>query len=95
MICRAKANGVVDLELNQLCQVSPANRCYLSTEPGPQLRGSVVALRRDKTFSVLIPNHTNKTFRVKRGSVIGNMEKLKKENVVTSVEETKGGNGEN
>ena len=49
----------------------------------------MVALGRDKTFPVLISNHTNKTFRVKRGSVIANMEKLEEENVVTSVEETK------
>ena len=75
VIGRAKTHGVVDSEVNRLCQVSPTNRGYLSTELGLQLQGSVVALRRDKTFPVLISNHTNETFRVKRGSVVGKMEK--------------------
>ena len=50
VICRAKTHGVVDSEVNQLCQFSPRDRSYLSTEPGLQLQGSVVALGRDKTF---------------------------------------------
>ena len=88
-ICRAKTHGIVDSEVKQLCQVFPTDRGYLSTEPGLQLQGSVVSLRRDKTFPVLISNHRNKTFQVKQGSVIGKMEKLNEENAVTSMEETK------
>ena len=38
-------------------------------------------------FLVLISNHTNKTFRVKRGSVIGKLEKLSEEQIVNSVQE--------
>lgn len=87
VIGRAKTHGVVDSEVNRLCPVSPTDRGYLSTEPGLQLQGSVVALRRDKTFPVWVLSHRNKTFRVKQGSVIGKKEKLKEENVVTSKDE--------
>ena len=55
-------------------------------EPGLQLQKSVVEVRSGKTFPVSISNRTNRFFRVKRGSVIGKIEKLKEENIVATVQ---------
>ena len=57
-------------------------------EPGLQLQKSIVELKADRTFLVLIANRTSRTFKVKRGSVVGKLERLKEENIVTSVRET-------
>ena len=62
-------------------------------ESGLQLQKSVVEVRSDKTFPVLISNRTNRSFRIKNGSVIGKIEKLKEENILATVqngEEEKG-----
>ena len=93
VVCKAKTHGVLDPGRKQLCQIFPADRGYLSMEPGLQLQKSVVEVRSDKTFPVLISNHTNRSFRIKRGSVIGKIEKLKEENIAATVqngEEQKG-----
>ena len=88
VICKAKTSGVLDSEGKQLCQISPTDRGYLSMEPGLQLQKSVVEVKAGRTFAALISNRTSKTFRVKRGSVIGKLERLKEENIVNSVRET-------
>ena len=88
VVCKAKTSGVLDSEGKQLCQVSPTDRGYLSMEPGLQLQKSVVEVKAGGTFAALISNRTSKTFMVKRGSVIGKLERLKEENIVNSVRET-------
>ena len=87
IVCRAKTQAVLDSGGKQLCQISPTDRGYLSSEPGLELQKTVVEMRRDRMFPVLISNRTNKTFRVKRGSVIGKLEKLSEEHIVNSVQE--------
>ena len=71
VVCKAKTNGVLDSGEKQLCQISPTDRGYLSTEPGLQLQKSVVEVKADRTFPVLISNRTSRTFRVKRGASLG------------------------
>ena len=88
VVCKAKTSGVLDSEGKQLCQISSTDRGYLSMEPGLQLQKSVVEVNAGKTFPALISNRRSRTFRVKRGSVIGKLERLKEENIVTSVRET-------
>ena len=88
VVCKAKTSGVLDSEGKQLCQISPTDRGYLSMEPGLQLQKSVVEVKAGRTFAALISNRTSRTFRVKRGSVIGKLERLKEENIVNSVRET-------
>jgi len=88
VVCKAKTSGVLDSEGKQLCQVSPTDRGYLSMEPGLPLQKSVVEVKAGGTFAALISNRTSKTFMVKRGSVIGKLERLKEENIVNSVRET-------
>ena len=87
IVCRAKTQAVLDSGGKQLCQISPTDRGYLSSEPGLELQKTVVEMRRDRMFPVLISNRTNKTFRVKRGSVIGKLEKLSEEHIVNSIQE--------
>ena len=88
VVCKAKTSGVLHSEGKQLCQISPTDRGYLSMEPGLQLQKSVVEVKAGRTFAALISNRTSRTFRVKRGSVIGKLERLKEENIVNSVRET-------
>ena len=62
IVCRAKTQAVLDSGGKQLCQISPTDRGYLSSEPGLELQKTVVEMRRDRMFPVLISNRTNKTF---------------------------------
>ena len=88
VVCKAKSSGVLDSGGNQLCRIFPTDQGYLSMAPGLLLQKSVVKVNTGRTFPVLISNRTSRTFKVKRGSVIGKLERLKEENIVTSVRET-------
>ena len=69
---------IFDFDMIQPCWICfSTDRGYPSTEPELQLQGLVVELKRDGTFHVFVSNQTNKTLGVKRGSVIGRLEKFR------------------
>ena len=64
----------------QICEV---DKGYLSHEPGLTLTNSVVKITNEGKFPVMIVNNTNKTFRLRRGCVVGKAECLPSENIVS------------
>ena len=81
-VCNGKIRSNPDLPPNiyQICEV---DKGYLSHEPGLTLTNSVVKITNEGKFPVMIVNNTNKTFRLRRGCVVGKAECLPSENIVS------------
>ena len=81
IICQGKLRNSADLP-PALYQVSSIDRGYLSHEPGLMLEDSVMKVNEKRTFPIMIVNETNKTFRLRRGCVIGKAEQVPSESVI-------------
>ncbi|MCG7874779.1 MAG: pol polyprotein, partial [Candidatus Thiodiazotropha endolucinida] len=81
-LCTGKIKTRADLPPNmyQICEV---NRGFLSSEPGLTLTDSVVNIGNDRSLPVMITNTTNKTYRLRRGCVVGQASCLSSENLVS------------
>ena len=80
----AKIQRGINTEDKNLFQVCPTNKGYLSTEPSLKLQETIVKVDQRKRFPVLISNNSNKTYRIRKGNVIGKLEEILEENLVTT-----------
>ena len=72
---------------NQLCEFVQDKKSCTSDEPGLLLANSVSALSK-RQCQVLIVNSTNKTYTLKRGSVLGTMSRVQENEIKTLAEIT-------
>lgn len=81
-LCTGKIRTNKDLPPNmyQICEI---DKGYLSSEPGLTLTNAVVNIDNDGSLPVMITNATNKTFRLRRGCVVGRASCLSSENLVS------------
>lgn len=70
-ICWAKVKNNSSLPPSQTYQVSAVERGYISTEPGLMVANSLGKLNKARKIPVFIVNNTNKTFNLRKGSVVG------------------------
>lgn len=66
---------------SKLYQVCSIDKGVLSQEPGLALNDAIIKFNRSSKFPVLITNSSNKTFKLKRGTVIGKIEPIKEQNL--------------
>lgn len=81
-MCLAKTRNNSDFIPSELLQISAVDSGFISTEPGLMISNAVVKLNKQRKIPILIVNNTNKTYNLRRGCVIGKIEKVKSENVV-------------
>lgn len=67
--CYARHNNHANFE-NKAVEVTAIDKSFINDEPGLMI-GSAVARMKSRKVPVLLVNNTNKTYKVKRGCVIG------------------------
>ena len=60
-----------------------ADKGFISDEPGLAISDGLIKLERSRIIPVQISNTTGRTYRLKRGCVIGKLEQIAEENLVT------------
>lgn len=59
--------------------ISGIDSGFISQEPGLMITNSVIKMKKNKKFPVLVCNSTNKTIRLRRGNVVARAEKINDE----------------
>ena len=91
IICPCKARSTPDLPEQNIYQIIPTDSGFFSQEPGVMVSNSVARLSKNRNIPVMIVNSTNKTYKIKKGCVIAQLEKIEDETMITVSEVVKQG----
>ena len=91
IICPCKARSTPDLPEQNIYQIIPTDSGFLSQEPGVMVSNSVARLSKNRNIPVMIVNSTNKIYKIKKGCVIAQLEKIEDETMITVSEVVKQG----
>ena len=80
-ICYAKARHNIAFPAFGIYQVSALKEGHIASEPGLMVSNSVGKLNEARRIPVFIVNNTNRTFCIRRGSVVGQMTQIKTRNI--------------
>ena len=82
-IIKGKIKSNPQIPTSRLYQVLSADKGFISEEPGLSISDGLIKLNRSRIIPVQINNTTGRTYRLKRGCVIGKLEQIAEENLVT------------
>lgn len=88
-LCKGKIKRNPQLPSSGLYQVTASDKGYIGDQPGLMVANSVVKLGKSRQVPVLIVNNSNKTHKLKRNCIIGQVEQVSEENVVTATSDDK------
>ena len=81
-LCCAKIKKYPNFKNGFVYSVIPTDRGYLASEPGLEVKDSIAKLLSRK-LKVMIFNHTGKTFKIKRNTIVVRVEPVEDANVVS------------
>ena len=73
-VCEVRVKNVPYFEKSDFYEIIPPSKGYLSEEPGVVVESSLIQFKNGK-FPVLISNKTDKTIKIRRGCVVGTIDK--------------------
>ena len=82
-IIKGKIKSNPQIPTSKLYQVLSADKGFISEEPGLTITDGLIKLNRSHIIPVQISNTTGRTYRLQRGCVIGKLEQIAEENLVT------------
>ena len=90
-ICKGMVKNNPHVPESSTYQVSAIEQSFINNEPGLQVSNSVIKLNRSRCFPVHITNNTGRTYRLRKGCVIGKVELVNEENIrnIASVSQEK------
>ena len=82
-IIKGKIKSNPQIPTSKLYQELSADKGFISEEPGLTITDGLIKLNRSHIIPVQISNTTGRTYRLQRGCVIGKLEQIAEENLVT------------
>jgi hypothetical protein len=71
---------------NKIVKVNALDRGFISEEPGLMMESVVAKTKSSQVIPLLVVNNTNKTFKLKRGCVIGRINAIDDKSMETSIQ---------
>ncbi|XP_067655940.1 uncharacterized protein [Haliotis asinina] len=82
-IVKGKVKNGTPFEVNNVYEATGTDSGYLGNEPGLLVSNSIVKLNKDRYVPMMIVNTTNRTYRLKRGCILGKLSDVPSTNLVT------------
>ena len=85
-ICRARHKDHANFK-NKTVEVNALDQGFINNEPGLMIGSAVAKTKMSRNVPVLLVNNTNKTFKLRRGCVIGRINVIDDQSIETTVNE--------
>ncbi|XP_067664401.1 uncharacterized protein [Haliotis asinina] len=82
-LVKAKVKNGTPFEVNNVYQATGTDNGYLGSEPGLLVCNSIIKLNKQREVPMMIVNTTNRTYRLKRGCILGTLTDVPSTKVVT------------
>ncbi len=83
-VCSGKLQRNICGNTAAMCEVSNVERGYINSEPGLMVGTSIAKINGSRSIPILVVNGTNKTIKLRRGSVIAKAESVGEHCSITS-----------
>ena len=87
-ICLAKHKDHSNF-YDKTVEVCALDQSFMNNEPGLMIGSAIAKTKKSRNVPVLLVNNTNKTFRIKRGCVIGRINVIDDQSIETTINEVK------